>query len=155
MNTKTFTKRIAVYGSNPELWHERDKASMLALLERDPQARAALSHEAALDTWLTKRLPDAPIPLQARIVAQMEENLGVPKSAAVFSAHPRPHQASISLWSKITSAFDAPFKLGVATAFAAICFAGVLSAPALADILNPLNVLSAVDVVTDDILFIN
>lgn len=147
MDKQRFTQLVSTYGSNPTHWGEAHRADMLAFMRINPEARAVISHEEALDNLLAARLPDAPTHLQTIILNEMEAALNgtasQQKKSALFSKN--------SFWQELFL----PQKISMGLGLASICLAGVFSAPMIADILNPPDMFAIIEVATADILLLN
>lgn len=76
MNRQKFESIVQTYGADAERWPDAQRADMLALVDADPQARAILGREAALDTLLSAMEPSVSGALEARIRNDMETALG-------------------------------------------------------------------------------
>ena len=76
MNRQKFESIVQTYGADAERWPDAQRADMLALVDADPQARAILGREAALDTLLSAMEPPVSGALEARIRNDMETTLG-------------------------------------------------------------------------------
>lgn len=76
MNWRKFERVLQIYGADAERWPNAERADMLALVEADPQARAILTREAALDNLLNLSEPPVPDALEARIRNDMIALLG-------------------------------------------------------------------------------
>lgn len=80
MTSKRVLELIAAYGAAPEKWPEPERASALAMLDREPSLRIELQKMAALDAALDRWPSPAPA-------------LDPVALAAHVSATPRPHIA--------------------------------------------------------------
>ena len=76
MDRRKFESILQTYGADTERWPHAHRANMLALLDTDPQARAILGQEAALDSLLGAMEPPVSDTLEARIRNDMETALG-------------------------------------------------------------------------------
>ena len=76
MNRQKFESIVQTYGADAERWPDAQRADMLALVDADPQARAILGREAALDALLSAMEPPVSGALEARIRNDMETALG-------------------------------------------------------------------------------
>jgi hypothetical protein len=78
MNRRKFESIVQTYGAYSERWPHAHRADMLALVDTDPQARAILGREAALDSLLSAVEPPVSDTLEARIRNDMTATLGAP-----------------------------------------------------------------------------
>ena len=76
MDRRKFESIVQTYGADTERWPHTHRADMLALLDTDPQARAMLGQEAALDSLLGAMEPPVSDTLEARIRNDMAATLG-------------------------------------------------------------------------------
>ena len=76
MDRRKFESIVQTYGADTERWPHAHRADMLALLDTDPQARAILGQEAALDSLLGAMEPPVSDTLEARIRNDMTATLG-------------------------------------------------------------------------------
>ena len=76
MDRQKFESIVQTYGADTERWPHAHRADMLALLDTDPQARAILGQEAALDSLLVAMEPPVSGTLEARIRNDMVATLG-------------------------------------------------------------------------------
>lgn len=76
MDRQKFESIVQTYGADTERWPHAHRADMLALLDTDPQARAILGQEAALDSLLGAMEPPVSGALEARIRNDMAATLG-------------------------------------------------------------------------------
>ena len=76
MDRQKFESIVQTYGADTERWPHAHRADMLALLDTDPQARAILGQEAALDSLLGAMEPPVSDTLEARIRNDMAATLG-------------------------------------------------------------------------------
>ena len=76
MDRQKFESIVQTYGADTERWPLAHRADMLALLDTDPQARAILGQEAALDSLLGAMEPPVSDTLEARIRNDMAATLG-------------------------------------------------------------------------------
>ena len=75
MDRQKFESIVQTYGADTERWPHAHRADMLALLDTDPQARAILGQEAALDSLLGAMEPPVSGTLEARIRNDMATTL--------------------------------------------------------------------------------
>ena len=88
MNRQKFESIVQTYGADAERWPDAQRADMLALVDADPQARAILGREAALDALLSAMEPPVSGALEARIRNDMETTLGgADASAQAIAPH--------------------------------------------------------------------
>ena len=78
MNRRKFARIGQTAGADSERWPHAHRADMLALVDTDPQARAILGREAALDSLLGTVEPPVSDTLEARIRNDMTATLGAP-----------------------------------------------------------------------------
>ena len=78
MNRRKFESIVQTYGADSERWPHAHRADMLALVDTDPQARAILGREAALDSLLSAVEPPVSDTLEARTRKDMTAILGAP-----------------------------------------------------------------------------
>ena len=90
MDRRKFESIVQTYGADTERWPHAHRADMLALLDTDPQARAILGQEAALDSLLGAMEPPVSDTLEARIRNDMAATLGA-QSGLGASVTPLPH----------------------------------------------------------------
>ena len=96
MDRQKFESIVQTYGADTERWPHAHRTDMLALLDTDPQARAILGQEAALDSLLGAIEPPVSGTLEARIRNDMAATLGaqselgvsVPALATSYEAPP-------------------------------------------------------------------
>ena len=78
MDGRKFDSIVQTYGADSERWPHAHRADMLALVDTDPQARAILGREAALDSLLGTVEPPVSDTLEARIRNDMIATLNAP-----------------------------------------------------------------------------
>lgn len=107
-----FEVLLDAYGADPERWPEAERAAALALLQRDPDARAMRAQAARIDALLGLAEPVEPSPaLVARILAAAPAPAGAkrrplsflrPRAAHawryVAAAAPLAAAAALTLW---------------------------------------------------------
>ena len=76
MDRRKFESIVQTYGADTERWPHTLRADMLDLLDTDPQARAIMGQEAALDSLLGAMEPPVSDTLEARIRNDMAATLG-------------------------------------------------------------------------------
>tara|TARA_B100000212_G_C27153322_1_gene438483 strand:- start:56 stop:493 length:438 start_codon:yes stop_codon:yes gene_type:complete len=76
MDRQKFKSIVQTYGAHTGRWPNAHRVDMLALLDTDPQARAILGREAALDSLLNAMEPTVSNTLEARIRNDMTATLG-------------------------------------------------------------------------------
>ena len=76
MDRRKFESIAQTCGADANRWPRAHRTNMLALLDTDPQARAILGHEAALDSLLNAIEPPVSNTLEARIRNDMAATLG-------------------------------------------------------------------------------
>ena len=87
MDRQKFESIVQTYGADTERWPHAHRADMLALLDTDPQARAILGQEAALDSLLGAMEPPVSDTLEARIRNDMAATLGAQTGWACLFRH--------------------------------------------------------------------
>jgi hypothetical protein len=76
MDRRKFESIVQTCGADANRWPRAHRTNMLALLDTDPQARAILGREAALDSLLNAIEPPVSNTLEARIRNDMTATLG-------------------------------------------------------------------------------
>ncbi|MBE8191581.1 MAG: hypothetical protein HAW64_05125 [Alphaproteobacteria bacterium] len=145
MDKNTFMELVATYGSNPSHWHDDNRQAMLAYLKANPETSALIAQEAALDKFLSARLPEAPAHLETLVLNEMALALSTKQAKPSAPAFPS------TFWKQ----FFQPLPISMGLGLASICLAGVLSAPLIADILNPPYMVVVIDTIAGDILLLN
>ncbi len=104
-----FEVLLDAYGADPQRWPQEERAAALALLERDPDARALRAQAARLDALLATAEPLEPSPaLVARILAAAPTPVGAKRRPLSFirpahawrlaAAAPLAAAAVVALW---------------------------------------------------------
>ena len=88
MDRRKFESIVQTCGADANRWPRAHRTNMLALLDTDPQARAILGREAALDSLLNAIEPPVSNTLEARIRNDMAATLGAQSRLGVSAQAP-------------------------------------------------------------------
>jgi hypothetical protein len=144
MDAQQFRLWVSTYGGDPARWPDPQRDEMQLFLDQHPEAGAIIGHESGLDNWLNRRETANSPALEARIIANMQDQ---------FAAYGEPLNAAPLGFSHQSDALPQSYLVSAAMSLAACLVAGVLLAPdALNLILGGPDLFTSLEVFEDTLL---
>jgi hypothetical protein len=139
MTLESFNQLVGSYGAEAHRWPDDHRAAMQDFLQSQPSAQATMGREGKLDEWLDRRLEPASDGLQARLMADMREQLSAIEASDAPKQMPAP---SLTRRDYISAALP----------LAACFLAGIIFAPDALDlVLGGPDILASLDLFADEL----